>query len=77
MRAHHVYPDGVIRIVCVLRVNMRCVARVLRRRSPYSVGMERWLSQGRRCLILELHSHPFLIFGDHGNSKTSFLNAPT
>ena len=29
-------PDGVIRMVCVLRVTMRCVARVLRRRGPYS-----------------------------------------
>ena len=36
MRACPVYPDGVIRMVCVLRVTMRCVARVLRRRGPYN-----------------------------------------
>ena len=36
MRARHVYPDGMIRMVCVLRVTMRCVARVLRRRGPYT-----------------------------------------
>ena len=36
MRARHVYPDGMIRMICVLRVTMRCVARVLRRRGPYT-----------------------------------------
>ena len=36
MRARHVYPDGMIRMVCALRVTMRCVARVLRRRGPYT-----------------------------------------
>ena len=35
MRARHVYPDGMIQMVRVLRVTMRCVARVLRRRGPY------------------------------------------
>ena len=35
MRARHVYPNGMIRMVCVLRVTMRCVTRVLRRRGPY------------------------------------------
>ena len=35
MRARHMYPDGMIQMVCVLRVTMRCVARVLRRRGPY------------------------------------------
>ena len=32
-------PDGVIRMVCVLRVTMRCVARVLRRRGPYNAPL--------------------------------------
>ena len=39
MRARHVYPDGIIRMVYMLRVTMRCVARVLRRRGPYNAPL--------------------------------------
>ena len=48
MRARHVYPDGVIRMVCVLRVTMMCVARVLRRKGPYNVGGAQPLRRGNQ-----------------------------
>ena len=41
MRARCVYPDGMVRMVCVLRVTTRCVARALRRRGPYSIEREK------------------------------------
>ena len=39
MRARCVYPDGMVRMVCVLRVTTRCVARALRRRGPYNASL--------------------------------------
>ena len=39
MRARYVYLDGMIRMVCVLRVTMRCVACALRRRGSYNAPL--------------------------------------
>ena len=55
MRVRHVYPDGMIQMVCVLRVTMRCVARVFRRRGPYRCLDSRTWSRAmlKRPLSLE------------------------